>query len=140
MANAKELRDKILGARITKERIKIVTEGMGDVEIEIEEPGIAAMGEIYRKQTLEEVVLALLINHSYVPGTTEKVFNPMDINYLRQNLKMKFPWVQEIFQKAKEWAGEEDQVKKLLDTLKNTMKSITPTQYSNILEDVGQEK
>ena len=140
METQKSIRDAIMGARVTKERIKIVTKNMGDKEIEIEEPGIADMGVIYRKQNLEDVVIALLVEHSFVPGTNDKVFNSNDALYLKANLKMKYPWVKSIFIKAKEWAGEEDQVKKLLSFLKKTQQSTMDTQsVSNSAQELQED-
>ena len=104
---------------------------MGNVEIEIEEPGISTMGQIYRKSTMEGIVIELLVNHSFVPGTNDKVFNPSDRSYLDGKVKMKFKWVHEIFAKAKEWAGEEDPTKKLIDSLKKILPSITDTPFVN---------
>jgi len=137
--SSKELRDAIMGARVEKERIKVTTEGMGDVEIEIEEPGLATMGQIYRVSTFEGIVIELLVSHSFVPGTSEKIFNASDRAFLNQNVKMSYSWVWEIFNKAKEWAGEEDPIKKLKDIWSETLKSTMDTQSVKDLEAVLQE-
>jgi len=141
--SSKELRDKIMGAKVTKDRIKVKTENMGDVEIEIEEPGLGDMGKIYRLSTFEEIVIELLINHSFVPGTDEKIFDKNDRIYLTQNVKMNYTWVWDIFNKAKEWAGEEDPIKKLKSIWEETVKSTTDTQSvsdSEVVQKVVPER
>lgn len=74
-----EMRAKIFASKPATE----IVEDFYGVRLELRQPSLAVALEA-RNQGENEAVFNMLLNYSFVPGTNEKVFEPSDVDMIRE--------------------------------------------------------
>jgi hypothetical protein len=79
------LRARILGKQLKREIVHLKDDDGTEYDIEVREPTVARMQEMGAQTAVpnSEKMIALVIDHAYIPGSDEKVFEPEDADVIR---------------------------------------------------------
>jgi len=111
----KEIREKILAAKPKSEVITLFGE-----KVELRQPTMGGMFETQAEGTTAQKSARMLASYAFVPGTDERVFDPLDVDTI-----VSLPWGEDLI-RAQEAISKLNGIdtKAIQDAIKNS--EVTP--------------